>query len=107
MATMCSGCPAIRACSDLAQRMEADAPRSVAGVWGGEWYRDGQIIDPWGDDHDDMRSVYKYVWFDRERGSWRAERVVGGRRHYIASKATESAAGEAAYDWSVEHGIDW
>ncbi len=104
MATLCSACPVIRACSNLAQRMEADTPGSVAGVWGGEFYRDGQCIDPWGDDDGDMRSVYQYVWFDRDRGSWRAERVVDGKRYYIATSRNEQVAGEAAWEWEQRHG---
>lgn len=107
MATHCGGCPVIQECSRRAQRMERDdGPGTVAGVWGGEYYRDGLVLDPWGPESGDMRSIYRYVWFDRDRGTWRAEVVRDGRRQYLASSKSEDKAGAAAWGWRLDNEED-
>lgn len=108
MATQCSKCPILRACSQRAEALEeAGGPGTVAGVWGGEYWRDGMALDPWGTDDDDMRSVYRYVWFDRDRGTWRAERVIDGKRHYITSSKLEHVAGQRAYEWTIANELEY
>jgi hypothetical protein len=71
----------------------------VEGVWGGYLWRHGQKIDPFGTDYGNMRSVYYLVWYDKHRGSWRAEVVVKGVRYYIAQTKNEDEAGRAAYEF--------
>lgn len=71
----------------------------VDGVWGGYLWRNGERIDPYGDMDGNMRSVYQLVWYDRHRGTWRAEVVKDGHRHYLSQTADEDEAGEAAWRW--------
>lgn len=103
MAAQCGRCPMIRACSQLADKLEAESPGSVVGVWGGEYWREGQALDPWGTEADDFRSVYKYVWYDRDREGWRAEKTHNGKRIYIISSPDEHVAGEAAWQWRLKN----
>lgn len=103
MATQCGECPAIQACDRVAETLEARSPGSVAGIWGGQYRRDGQVLDPWGPEHGDFRSVYRYVWHDGARGTWRAEKVHDGERIYILSSQLEDRAGAAAWDWRLEN----
>lgn len=106
MATLCGACPFLQGCHARAEALDAAAPGTVAGVWGGLYRRDGVALDPWGTDHGDLRSIYRYVWWDKNRHTWRAEVTRDGKRRQLMTTQDEEEAGRAAWRWRQENGDD-
>lgn len=90
LARLCHGCPFRQQCLEQAQ----DESPDVEGIWGGLLWRPGVrkavAMDPLGIERGDMRSVYKWVLWDR--GKWR---VYKERRHH-GYFADEDEAGRVA-----------